>query len=213
MNKKYEFTGEEKVIDTHTLHRIRAVRDFGVVKAGDLGGWIEGEDNLSHDGYAWVYGEALVEGNAFVEGNARVGGNARVSGNALVTGNTLVSDAAWVYGDARVKGNTYVGGDARVGGNAWVDGNANVSGDARVTGNAQVKGCADFSIIGGFGRFFRTTTFFRCQDGKVRMQCGCFYGDLNEFRAKVKETHGESKMAKEYLMIADLMEMHFAKER
>lgn len=175
--KKYEFTGEEKVIDNHTLHRIRAVRDFGVVKAGDLGGWIEGEDNLSHDGCAWVYGEALVEGNAFVEGNARVVGDARVGGNALVTGNACVT------------------------------------GDARVTGNAQVKDNTDFSIIGGFGRIFRTTTFFRCQDGKVRTQCGCFYGDLNEFRAKVKETHGESKLAKEYLMIADLMEMHFSKER
>ena len=157
--KKYEFTREEKVIDNHTLHRIRAMRDFGAVKAGDLGGWIEGADNLSHDGYAWVYGNALVEGNAFVEGNARVICNARVTG------------------DARIKGN------------------------------------ADFSIIVGFGRFFRTTTFFRCQDEKVRTQCGCFYGDLNEFRAKVKETHGESKMAKEYLMIADLMEMHFSKER
>lgn len=182
MYKKYEFTGEEKVVDNHTLHRIRAMRDFGIVKAGDLGGWIEGEDNLSHDGYAWVYDEALVEGNAFVEGNARVGGNARVSGNAFVTGNARVS------------------------------GNALVSGDARVKGSALVEGNADFSIIGGFGRFFRTTTFFRCQDGKVRTQCGCFYGDLNEFRAKVKETHGESKMAKEYLMIADFMEMHFAKE-
>lgn len=169
--KKYEFTGEEKVINNHTLHRIRAMRDCGIVKAGDLGGWIESEDNLSHDGYAWVYGEALV------------------------------------YGNARVTGNAYVGGDARVGGNAFVYGNARVTGDARVICNA------DFSIIGGFGRFFRTTTFFRCQDGKVCTQCGCFYGDLNEFRAKVKKTHGESKLAKEYLMIADLMEMHFAKER
>lgn len=174
--KKYEFTGEEKVFDSHTLHRIRAVRDFGVVKAGDLGGWIECEENLSHDGYAWVFGEGQVEDNACVTSGARVGGGARVTGNALVTGN------------------------------------ANVTGDARVTGSARVEGNADFSIIGGFGSFFRTTTFFRCQDGKVRTQCGCFYGDLDEFRAKVKETHGESKMAKEYLMIADLMEMHFAKE-
>lgn len=193
MYKKYEFTGEEKVVDNHTLHRIRALRNFGMVKAGDLGGWIESEDNLSHDGYAWVYGEALVDGNAFVEGNARVGGNARVSGNAHVTGEALVSDAAWVYGGSQVEGYAYVGGDARVGGSARVSGNA------------------DFSIIGGFGRFFRTTTFFRCQDGKVRTQCGCFYGDLKEFCANVKETHGESKLAKEYLMIADLMEMHFSK--
>lgn len=45
--KKYEFTGEEKVIDNHTLHRIRAMRDCGIVKAGDLGGWIEGGITLA----------------------------------------------------------------------------------------------------------------------------------------------------------------------
>ena len=40
--KKYEFTGETKEIGfwfkTVTLHRIRAIRDFGNVKAGDIGG-------------------------------------------------------------------------------------------------------------------------------------------------------------------------------
>lgn len=192
--KKYEFTGEEKLINNHTLHRIRAVRDFGIVKAGNLGGWIEKEENLSHAGNAWV-GD-----NACVIGAARVGNNAWVTGAARVT------DNAKVIGAARVTGNALVGGAARVTGDAWVGGNAWVGGDARVGGDD------DFSVISGFGRFSRTTTFFRCQDGKVRTQCGCFYGDLDEFRAKVKETHGESKMAKEYLMIADLMEMHFASE-
>ena len=35
---------------------------------------------------------------------------------------------------------------------------------------------------------------------------------LEEFREKVKETHGDNRYAKEYLMIADLMEMHFRGE-
>ena len=76
MNRKYEFTGETKNWIGRKLHRIRAVRDFGDVKAGDLGGWIEKERNLSHDGDAWVYGNARVYGNAEVYGNARVYGNA-----------------------------------------------------------------------------------------------------------------------------------------
>ena len=53
MNRKYEFTGETRNWVGRTLHRIRAVRDFGDVKAGDLGGWIETESNLSNDGNAW----------------------------------------------------------------------------------------------------------------------------------------------------------------
>ena len=53
-HKKYEFTNKTIKIAGHTLHRIRAVRDFGDVKAGDLGGFIEKEDNLSHEGNVWT---------------------------------------------------------------------------------------------------------------------------------------------------------------
>lgn len=42
MSKKYEFTGETTKVDGHTLHRIRAVRCFSDVKAGDFGGWKDG---------------------------------------------------------------------------------------------------------------------------------------------------------------------------
>ena len=75
MNRKYEFTGEIMECMGRTLHRIRAVRDFGEVKAGDLGGWIETESNLSNDGNAWVCGNAMVYGDAMVCGDARVYGD------------------------------------------------------------------------------------------------------------------------------------------
>ena len=74
--KKYEFTGETKEIRllfrTATLHRIRATVAFGIVEVGDLGGWIEKEENLSHEGKAWVCGDAKVWGNAKVCGDAKV---------------------------------------------------------------------------------------------------------------------------------------------
>ena len=119
-------------------------------------------------------------------------GNAEVYGDALVCGN------AWVYGNARVCGNAWVYGNARVCGNAWV------CGDARVYGND------DFATVHGFGSEHRTTTFFRLKDGNIGVRCGCFYGNLSEFRKKVVETHGETKKAKEYLMLADLMEFRFS---
>ena len=90
MNRKYEFTGETRNWVGRTLHRIRAVRDFGDVKAGDLGGWIETESNLSNDGNAWVSGDARVSGNAEVYGDAWVSGDARVYGNARVSGDARV---------------------------------------------------------------------------------------------------------------------------
>ena len=98
--KKFEFTGETKTISlffrTATLHRIRAVAEFGLVKIGDLGGWIEKEENLSHEGKAWVCGDAKVWGNAEVWGNAKVCGDAKVWGNAKVCGDAEVFSASHV---------------------------------------------------------------------------------------------------------------------
>ena len=95
----------------------------------------------------------------------------------------------------------------------WVEkeGNVNQSGDAWVFGNAEVFGNADYTTIHGFGTQFRTTTFFRCKDKQVKVSCGCFYGTIPEFREQVKNTR-DGKIAEEYLMIADLMEKHFAEE-
>ena len=142
--KKFKLTSEFIVdISGVKLFRIKALIEFGNVKAGDLGGYIEKEENLSHMGDAWV------------------------------------SD------DARISGN------------------AQVSGDARVSGDK------DYAYAHGFGSCNRTTTFFRLKDGDVGVRCGCFYGTLAQFRDKVCETHGETKKAQEYLMLADLMEIRF----
>lgn len=169
--KKFELTAEFVTnVFGKKLFRIKALVAFGDVEKGELGGFIEKEDNLSHNGNAWVSGNAWVYGDACVYGDAQVSGNAQVYGNACVYGN------------------------------AWVSGNARVSGDA------------DYATVAGFGRYFRTTTFFRCKDKILRVQCGCFYGDLAQFREIVKKTHGDSKYAKEYLAIADLMELHFSDE-
>ena len=98
--KKYEFTGETKEIRllfrTATLHRIRATVAFGIVEVGDLGGWIEKEENLSHEGKAWVCGDAEVCGDAKVCGDAEVCGDAKVWGNAKVCGDAKVFSASHV---------------------------------------------------------------------------------------------------------------------
>ena len=94
--RKYEFTGKIKTVFGIEFKQIRAIIDFGCIVAGEIGGWIESEDNLSQSGDAWV------SGNAWVYGNARVSGDAEVSGNAWVYGD------AWVSGDARVSGNAEV---------------------------------------------------------------------------------------------------------
>ena len=113
--KKFELTAEFVTnVFGKKLFRIKALIAFGNVEKGELGGFIEKEDNLSHSGDAWVYGDAQVYGNA------------------------------------------------------------------------------DYAVVTGFGHCFRATTFFRCKDKILRVQCGCFYGDLAKFREIVKKTHGDS---------------------
>jgi len=106
--KKFILTETTKEFFGITLYQIKAARAFGGIEEGELGGWVEKEENLSTEGDAWVSGDALVSGNARVSGNAWVSGDARVSGNA------------WVSGNARVYGNALVSGDALVYGNARV---------------------------------------------------------------------------------------------
>lgn len=97
-------------------------------------------------------------------------------------------------------------------GNAWVSGDARVYGEAWVSGDARVQNCRDYSATSCFGSGNRTTTFFRTKDGGISVRCGCFYGTLAEFREKVKERHGGRRLAKEYLMLADLMEFRLSKD-
>lgn len=184
MDKKYEFTDETKEIDGRILHRIVATRDFynkrlGTIKKGTIGGFIESEENLCHEGGSWVMNNSCVYKRAHIHGNALISGNARVCGDA------------WVYGDAQVYGNVWV------------------CGDAHVCENADISSGDDYAVVSGFGSKNRTTTFFLLSNKKVLVSCGCFIGYLDEFRAKVLETHGDTPLCQEYLMIADLMEMRF----
>lgn len=186
--KKFELTTESIYLLGIKLFRIKALVTFGCVKKGELGGFVEKEENLDHTGSAWIFG------NAKVYGNARVYRDARVSGNAKVYGGAKVYEKAWLYGNAKVYGN------------------ALVHGDEEVSGNAEVSGNQMHATVKGFGSQYRNTTFFITRDRNICVNCGCFSGTLEQFRAKVKETHKDTKYAKEYLAIADLMEMHFKEE-
>ena len=219
--KKYEMTSNYKIFLGKKLFQIRALVDLcNGVKAGELGGYIEKEENLSQSGNAWVGGDAYVTDNARVTGNALVTDNARVTDNALVTDNARVTDKAWVTdnayvtGDARVTGNAWVGGDARVTDKAWVTDNAYVTGDARVTGNAwvgdkaNINSNADLLRITGLGSVHRATIVYRTQEDGIEIVCGCFRGNLEQFREQVIKTR-EGKVRDEYLKFAELIEIYF----
>jgi hypothetical protein len=87
MEKKYRLTSETKAIENHVLHRIKALRDFGEVHAGELGGFVEHEDNLSHEGEAWIFDDACLYGNLRLHGDTILFGKLRLCGKGMLTNN------------------------------------------------------------------------------------------------------------------------------
>ena len=78
---KYEINEEGRVV---------ALKSFGDVKEGDIGGFVDSEKNLSQEGNCWIFDNAIVSDDAKVSGYAMVSGFATVSGNAVVSGDAIV---------------------------------------------------------------------------------------------------------------------------
>ncbi len=127
LEAKYVFTGKTVTVVGHVLRQIRAVRDTSYVTAGETGGFIEFESNLSHEGNCWVgdnakvYGYlAFVRDDAIVTDGAIVNGRTDISGNALICGNSRVcggfngskiTDHATVCGSAVLTGTFNIDGE------------------------------------------------------------------------------------------------------
>jgi hypothetical protein len=230
MTKKYELLEKDK---ENPLHRIRALRDiprYGV-KAGDIGGFVESEENLDQECDAWVGGNAFIFDDAMVYGKSIVYGNAKVYGNTHIYGYAQVYGYAWVYGYARVYGEARVYGDAMVYDSAEVYGNvdvlggvriyekarisseAQVYGYARICGNAEIKGTRDWLCVGPIGSRNGFTTFFRSADGGVEVRCGCRLAPLDEFERAVENDHGEDAHGVEYRAAIALAKARFEAQK
>ena len=219
MEKKYKLTDETINLNGATLYRIEALKDFGEIKKGDKGGFIESENNLAHEGNAWVsdnarvYGDACVFDNAQVYGNAFVSGYAQVYGNAFVYGNAWASDNArlcgyaWVSDNARVYGDANVCDDSSVFGSALVYDNARVYGDALVRGYACVCGDAEISnksdyIV--FQNWWSSGRYFTWTRSNNMWSVGCFYGTGEEL---IKKAYKDSELSgREYERIVKYVE-------
>lgn len=222
--RKYRLTDEEIIVGDRKLYRIQALKSFGNVKKGQLGGYIESEKNLSHIGNSWVADRALVfenaeiKNNAIIAGDALVYGSAKVYGDAKVCDSSVVCDNAVIYNHARVYSHTRICDNARVYGNAWVAGlvqicgNAEIFGDSFIYGDANIKNKSDICTMSGFGSKLRTTTAFKAKNGEIHVVCGCFYGNLDDFYKKVEERHGDTLYGREYKKMIELIKIHFGIE-
>ena len=225
MSKKYKLTDETINLNGATLYRIEALKYFGEIKKGDKGGFIESENNLAHEGDAWVSDNAHVYGNACVFNNAHVYGNAFVSGYAQVYGDAFVYGNAWLYDNTRVCGYARVADNARVYGGAnvcdvsSVFGSACVYGNARVYGDALVRGyacvCGDAEISNKsdyivFQNWWSSGRYFTWTRSNNMWSVGCFYGTGEEL---IKKAYKDSELSgREYERVVRYVESILAEE-
>lgn len=141
------------------LFQIKALRDFSDVKAGDLGGFVQGERNLSYQGACWLYDKTEASGDSVVKDNAVLRDSAFVCGNAVVKDNAIIRERGHAGGHAVISefaeifGASSACGEAKIRGHVRLFGEDAVVVDAHISGNVDVYGGTDKDdqfIIEGF---------------------------------------------------------------
>ena len=94
MNEKYELL-KDPIIN---LYRIRALKNFKDVEAGDLGGWVSNENNLSQDGDCWIYNEAKCMDNARMYDNSIMSNNSTLCDGSEMHNHSAMYDNAVMCG-------------------------------------------------------------------------------------------------------------------
>lgn len=122
--KKYQLTNETIRHYCWTLYRIQALKDFGDIKAGDKGGWVESEDNLSQDGNCWIYDDSKAYGMSYVSENAKILNGSKIYGLACIEGNAVIERRSDICNAAYIK-------DAKVS-NVLIDDNISIIGDFEI---------------------------------------------------------------------------------
>ena len=115
-DKKYELVPETVTkFYSKSMYRIRALKDFSDVKKGNLGGYVESEENLSQTGNCWIYdgsivglGAKIVE-DAVVKGYSNVIEHSRISNNAIVEKDSVIKGGSSIKFNSRVINSMVVG--------------------------------------------------------------------------------------------------------
>lgn len=147
--------GEMSIVEIK-LYRIQALKTFTkpggynpVVHVGELGGYVESEDNLSQEGSCWLFDKARVKDGGKVIEDAIVYDKCLVSKNSIVRGSSVVGGHCFVTNqsviiDSRLEGNVIVNGHSTIHSGAYLYGEigvdqSNIGGSVNLIGRISVK--------------------------------------------------------------------------
>lgn len=190
--RKYEFTGETMEFEGRILRRIRYLEKKEPFIGKDmLGGWIEGEHNLSHEG------ACCINGNAKVFDNARVIDSVIVVDNAIVKDNALLKDCSCVAGDAVVGADSIIGDVSVVEGESQVffyaqalDGNNDKMEESNLTGKTIIDGQ---TVIEATGTIYHSRIINQELTGNLNMENVILVKSVSNMNEYEPIMYGESE--------------------
>ena len=212
MEKKYKLTDETIEFYGVKLYRIEALRDFGCVKKGDKGGFVQSERNLSQFENCWICDDAKAYGDSFVTENSVLLDIAQICDYAIATGYSRIYNRAFVHQGAMIRGRAIICNGASVGGNATVAGEAKVMEFSRVEGSSVVNGHAEISdaiirrssdyIV--FQNWWSSLRHFTWTRSNNMWKVGCFYGTGEEL---IEKAYKDSELSgREYKRVVEYVE-------
>lgn len=177
---KYELLPTET-----SLYRLRALKDFGDVKKGDLGGLVSGESNIGIWGDCWIDNTCCVINGCMVRDNAQV------------LNGSIIYDRV-VMGNESTVSSSVLGSYLQLSDNAFVHDVHIVEQSPHFTMNAKITSRDDWCMFSGFGR---DITAFRQKNNSIGINFEYFRGSLSEFE--------EQFCGREYQKIIELIKIKF----
>ena len=110
MSKFGTLDQEIELPDGRKVQRIYALRSFGNVKAGTIGGFVEHAENLSQEDTCWIADGAMALGWSLVNKDAQLRGRAMLDQHAVITDQAIVEENALLSGTAIACDHAVIGG-------------------------------------------------------------------------------------------------------
>ena len=197
--EKYELIKEGKATFMgRVIYRIRALKDFGDVKAGDVGGWVCSYNNLSQEGECWIYDEAKCLDNAMIFDNAKMYDNsimydkakmyheAKMYDNAIMLNNSIMYDNSKMFNNSKMFGKSVMRDNAEMCGNATMYDSSIMYDNSKMFNNSKMYDEArmyDYAVMFNDSKMYDNSKMYnkaRMFDYAILNENKILYGSINK---------------------------------
>ena len=211
--EKYELIKEGKATFMgRVIYRIRALKDFGDVKAGDVGGWVCSYNNLSQEGECWIYDEAKCLDNAMIFDNAKMYDNsimydkakmyheAKMYDNAIMLNNSIMYDNSKMFNNSKMFGKSVMRDNAEMCGNATMYDSSIMYDNSKMFNNSKMYDEArmyDYAVMFNDSKMYDNSKMYnkaRMFDYAILNENKILYGSINKSYKKIFQYHCEKRL-------------------